>query len=178
MMLRGSHSGSGAWLVMIAGVLSVLAISCESLYDRHRPMAADPSGRSDPPALSAGAQRGRQLFQAVGGMGCHDNLSSQQVSDLVDYLESLKTGQARAGARGGAPAPRTGVASAGAGGETSVVTTGGRLWGRTCGECHNLRPPSEYSDAQWAVAVHHMRIRVPLTGQQQREILAFLQASN
>jgi mono/diheme cytochrome c family protein len=208
---------------MIAGVLSVLAISCESLYDRHRPMAADPSGRSDPPALSAGAQRGRQLFQEVGCMGCHtvhgqggtigpdlsnegnaghsaqwlqtqirdpkshapqtampafDNLSSQQVSDLVDYLESLKTGQARAGARGGAPAPRTGVASAGAGGETSVVTTGGRLWGRTCGECHNLRPPSEYSDAQWAVAVHHMRIRVPLTGQQQREILAFLQASN
>jgi len=111
-------------------------------------------------------------------MPAFDKLTGQQVNDLVDYLESLKKGQAQAGPA--APGPARGMAAqpAASVGTASLVATGGQLWGRTCGQCHNLRSPSEYSDAQWAVAVHHMRVRVPLTGQEQRDILAFLQASN
>jgi mono/diheme cytochrome c family protein len=108
-------------------------------------------------------------------MPAFGKLSDQQADDLAAYLETLKTGSAQAGP---AAPPATPEAPAAGVTRASLVTTGGTLWGKTCGQCHNLRPPSEYSDAQWAVAVHHMRVRVPLTGQEQRDILAFLQASN
>jgi mono/diheme cytochrome c family protein len=100
------------------------------------------------------------------------SLSDEQVDNLVDYLLSL--GGGRAGAAAASIAPGRPTASA----ASSAVVTGGTQWSQRCGQCHNLRPPSEYNDAQWAVAVHHMRVRVPLTGQEQRDILAFLQASN
>lgn len=104
-------------------------------------------------------------------MPAYGNLSEQQVSDLVDYLLSLSAaGAAVAPTLPGRP-PATTVSS-------SEVATGGKRWSQRCGQCHNLRPPAEYDDAQWAVAVHHMRVRVPLTGAEQRDILAFLQASN
>jgi mono/diheme cytochrome c family protein len=214
---------SSAWLVGLAGLIGMMMASCESTHDSDRMTGTDPSGRGDPPSLSAGAERGKELFQKVGCMGCHvvngqggrvgpdlsdegnagqsrqwlstqirnpkshdpqtampafDNLSDQQVKDLVDYLESLKTGPARVGRSGPPSSSEAGAPSVSSGGGSSVVTTGGKMWGQTCGQCHNLRPPSEYSDAQWAVAVHHMRVRVPLTGEEQRDILAFLQASN
>lgn len=102
-------------------------------------------------------------------------LSDEQVSNLVDYMLSLTSG--------GAPtAAPTGAAAAGRPTPTmavsSSVAAGGATWSQRCGQCHNLRSPSEYSDAQWAVAVQHMRVRVPLTGKEQRDVLAFLQASN
>lgn len=108
-------------------------------------------------------------------MPAYPTLSDEQVNDLVDYLLSLKTASAPTGATAartmqGRPTVST-VSS-------SSVAAGGTTWSHRCGQCHNLRPPSEYSDAQWAVAVHHMRIRVPLTGEEQRDILRFLQASN
>ncbi len=100
-------------------------------------------------------------------------LSEEQVDNLVDYMVSLGT----AGGPTGATAARTmggrPIASV-----ASPITVGGTKWSQRCGQCHNLRPPSEYSDAQWAVSLHHMRVRVPLTGEEQRDILAFLQASN
>ncbi len=99
-------------------------------------------------------------------------LSAADVNDLVDYLLSLSTAKAGGAAGAGATARGTPPAS------SSGVAEGGRMWAQTCGRCHNLRSPSQYSDAQWQVAVHHMRVRVPLTGEQQREILAFLQATN
>jgi mono/diheme cytochrome c family protein len=226
---RGLRSFSGVALIALFGILGLMLASCESTYDGERRAArdpsrgGDPSSGGDPAPLSTGAQRGRQLFQQVGCLGCHtvhgeggtigpdlsnegdaghstqwlrtqirhpkshdpqttmpafDNLSSPQVRDLVDYLESLKAGQTRAGPSGRAPAPETGARRPGARGTISVTTKGGELWGQICGQCHNLRSPAEYSDAQWAVAVHHMRVRVPLTGPAQQEILAFLQASN
>lgn len=113
-------------------------------------------------------------------MPAFNNLTSQKVNDLVAYLKSLKTGNSQNGgraktiARTTASRPRASAAST----SIAATTSGGELWGKTCGQCHNLRPPSEFSDAQWAVAVHHMRIRAPLTGEQQRSILGFLQASN
>jgi hypothetical protein len=35
-----------------------------------------------------------------------------------------------------------------------------------------------YSDAQWDVIVHHMRLRANITGQEQRAIVQFLKSSN
>lgn len=56
--------------------------------------------------------------------------------------------------------------------------SGVQLWSENCARCHNGRPPEEFSDAQWAAIVHHMRLRADLTGEEQREITAFLQASH
>jgi hypothetical protein len=56
--------------------------------------------------------------------------------------------------------------------------SGVQLWSDTCARCHNMRPPATFSAAQWATVVHHMRLRANLTGEETREITAFLQASN
>jgi hypothetical protein len=56
--------------------------------------------------------------------------------------------------------------------------SGVQLWSDNCMRCHNGRPPEEFSDAQWDVIVHHMRLRANLTGEEAREIVKFLQASN
>jgi len=53
-----------------------------------------------------------------------------------------------------------------------------QLWSDNCGRCHNVRPPEEFSGAQWEVLVHHMRTRANLTGAEAREIVKFLQASS
>ena len=110
-------------------------------------------------------------------MPAFDNLSTNQVNNLVDYLKNLKTSDGQATSER-ATAGRAKRAQATPSASGVSLTAGGEMWSKTCGECHNLRPPSEYSDAQWAVAVHHMRVRAPLTGRQQKEILEFLQASN
>ena len=47
-----------------------------------------------------------------------------------------------------------------------------------CGQCHNYREPQELRDDQWHVVVAHMRVRANLTGEQARDILAFLSSSN
>lgn len=56
--------------------------------------------------------------------------------------------------------------------------SGVQLWSDTCARCHNSRPPQEFSGLQWAIVVHHMRMRANLTGDEEREIVKFLQASN
>lgn len=55
--------------------------------------------------------------------------------------------------------------------------SGAQLWVENCGRCHNYRNPGSFSDAQWDVAVHHMRMRVPLTGRDQKAILEFLKSA-
>lgn len=61
---------------------------------------------------------------------------------------------------------------------SSVEVSGAQLWADNCGACHNLRNPAGYSDAQWAVAVQHMRIRANLTAEEAQAILKFLQSAN
>jgi cytochrome c5 len=56
--------------------------------------------------------------------------------------------------------------------------SGNQLWSQYCGLCHNTRSPKDYSDAQWGAAMAHMRIQARLTGEEERKIRAFLQASN
>lgn len=51
---------------------------------------------------------------------------------------------------------------------------GAELWAQQCNRCHNARSPSSYNDAQWDVAVMHMRVRAKLTADDHRAILAFL----
>ena len=60
----------------------------------------------------------------------------------------------------------------------NVPQGGANLWSQNCMRCHGLRSPRERSDRQWAVIVHHMRIRANLTAGEHREILEFLQAAN
>lgn len=55
---------------------------------------------------------------------------------------------------------------------------GAQLWGDNCMRCHNVRPPSSYSDAEWDVAMHHMRIRANLTVEEHKKILEFLKSAN
>lgn len=55
--------------------------------------------------------------------------------------------------------------------------TGEELWSMNCQRCHNLRSAVTYSNAQWEVIVHHMRVRANLTGEEQRAIVEFLKSS-
>ena len=53
---------------------------------------------------------------------------------------------------------------------------GAQLWTENCARCHNLRSPDYYTPGRWALVTQHMRVRGYLTGQEERQILAFLQA--
>jgi nitrate/TMAO reductase-like tetraheme cytochrome c subunit len=55
--------------------------------------------------------------------------------------------------------------------------SGEELWSNNCLRCHNIRPPTMYSEAQWDVIVHHMRLRGNITGQEQRAIVEFLKSA-
>ncbi len=41
-----------------------------------------------------------------------------------------------------------------------------------------MRFPPSYSDAQWEVAVHHMRVRANLTAVEHKRIVEFLKEAN
>lgn len=55
---------------------------------------------------------------------------------------------------------------------------GAKSWSENCGRCHNVRDPQDLRDDEWKTSIFHMRIRAGLTGQEARDILTFLQASN
>jgi mono/diheme cytochrome c family protein len=58
------------------------------------------------------------------------------------------------------------------------IARGAREWAETCGQCHNLRDPKEFSDKSWEVIVTQMGVRAGIPGQAERDIKAFLKASN
>ena len=58
------------------------------------------------------------------------------------------------------------------------VGRGAKAWVDNCTRCHDARDPKELRDDQWITTTYHMRIRAGLTGQQTRDIIAFLQMSN
>jgi len=55
---------------------------------------------------------------------------------------------------------------------------GAQLWAQNCQHCHNPRSPSSYSDAQWEVAMMHMKHQARLTAGESKTILEFLKAGN
>ena len=61
---------------------------------------------------------------------------------------------------------------------TSISKGASQLWAENCVRCHNVRSPSVYSDAEWDVAMHHMRIRANLTADESMKILEFLKSAN
>lgn len=56
--------------------------------------------------------------------------------------------------------------------------SGARLWAQNCVRCHNIRSPRSYSDAQWDVAMLHMRVRANLTAAEHKAIVAFLKSAH
>jgi cytochrome c5 len=61
---------------------------------------------------------------------------------------------------------------------SSSGKSGNQLWAETCTQCHNNRDPGTYSDVNWSIAMHHMRIRADLNAADSRKILEFLQSAN
>jgi nitrate/TMAO reductase-like tetraheme cytochrome c subunit len=61
---------------------------------------------------------------------------------------------------------------------SSMQLSGQELWSMNCQRCHNMRSPAMYSDAQWDVIVHHMRVRANITGAEQRAIADFLKSGS
>lgn len=62
--------------------------------------------------------------------------------------------------------------------EPSLIARGAQLYSYNCGRCHNMRPSSERSDAEWSVIVSHMRARGNLTRTEAEALAVFLQATN
>jgi mono/diheme cytochrome c family protein len=62
--------------------------------------------------------------------------------------------------------------------DQSAMNEGARVYGTTCGRCHNPRSPLERDDRDWITIINHMRVRANLTGKEVRSVLAFLQATN
>lgn len=62
--------------------------------------------------------------------------------------------------------------------EEGDVVKGSKAWADNCARCHNMRSPSDLRDDEWITSAFHMRVRAGLTGQETRDILTFLQASN
>jgi len=62
--------------------------------------------------------------------------------------------------------------------EPGNFTQGSKIWAENCNRCHNMRGPKELRDDQWITTTFHMRIRAGLTGQETRDVITFLQASN
>jgi nitrate/TMAO reductase-like tetraheme cytochrome c subunit len=56
--------------------------------------------------------------------------------------------------------------------------SGQELWSMNCQRCHNMRSPVMYTDTQWQVIVHHMRVRANLTGADARAIADFLKSGS
>jgi len=105
-------------------------------------------------------------------MPSFNNLSDEKINDLVDYLMTLS------GKKDSRGRMQDGNRKAVVGSANVSLSQAGEKWSDICGRCHNLRSPSEYSDAQWSVVLDHMRLIVPLTSQEQDEVLAFLKANN
>jgi len=59
-----------------------------------------------------------------------------------------------------------------------IATNGVQLWADNCARCHNMRTPESYSDAQWDVAVLHMRVRANLTANDANAIVKYLKSAN
>jgi cytochrome c553 len=105
------------------------------------------------------------VLAIAGAIGC----SSDQTGSSA---AGQQTGDATLAAGVSPASPEKAAASASAG------KSGNELWAENCVRCHNMRDPSTYSDAQWSVAVHHMRLRADLGAEDSRKILEFLKSAN
>ena len=56
-----------------------------------------------------------------------------------------------------------------------LFVTGARLWPVYCAQCHNARPGSQFSPAQWEAITMHMRTVSNMPAKNIRAIKVFLQ---
>jgi len=54
------------------------------------------------------------------------------------------------------------------------IANGALVWAETCMRCHNLRKPEDLNKRAWKYSMNHMRVRAGLTGQETRDVLAFI----
>jgi hypothetical protein len=59
----------------------------------------------------------------------------------------------------------------------ALFLRGAQLWPVYCNTCHNARPGSEFSPAEWQMIMMHMRTQANLPGQDARAVLEYLKAS-
>jgi mono/diheme cytochrome c family protein len=62
--------------------------------------------------------------------------------------------------------------------DQASVARGAGTWADNCDRCHEMRDPRDFQPDQWRVIVTHMRIRAGLTGQESRDVRAFLDQSS
>jgi cytochrome c5 len=61
---------------------------------------------------------------------------------------------------------------------TADLAQGAKDWANNCSRCHNLRSPTEFTPDQWHLIMKHMRIQGGLTGQEARNVSAFLMSQS
>jgi hypothetical protein len=62
-------------------------------------------------------------------------------------------------------------------GEKQQFIEGAKLWPVYCAQCHNARPGSQFSSAQWNAITMHMRTLSNMPAKDMRAILVFLEAA-
>jgi nitrate/TMAO reductase-like tetraheme cytochrome c subunit len=60
----------------------------------------------------------------------------------------------------------------------TATKEGAQLWAENCLRCHNPPSPDTFSDADWEVALTHMRVRANLTAREADLVVAFLKTAN
>ncbi len=59
----------------------------------------------------------------------------------------------------------------------ALFLRGAQLWPVYCNTCHNARPGSEFSAAEWEMILMHMRTQANLTAYDARAVLEYLRSS-
>ena len=58
--------------------------------------------------------------------------------------------------------------------QRQLFVTGAKLWPVYCAQCHNARPGSQFSPAQWDAITMHMRTQSEMPAKDMRAIKEFL----
>jgi mono/diheme cytochrome c family protein len=58
--------------------------------------------------------------------------------------------------------------------QRQLFVTGAKLWPVYCAQCHNARPGSQFSPAQWDAITMHMRTQSNMPAKDMRAIKEFL----
>jgi hypothetical protein len=62
--------------------------------------------------------------------------------------------------------------------QRQLFKLGAKLWPVYCAQCHNARPGSEFSPAQWDVIMMHMRTQANLPANDARAMTEYLKRSH